>query len=362
MSGEERLIKYLQAVTLEILAIVAKSDMADPAAKIRALRQIDAILDQFGRTVEDILPESVIRSYYDGVQEANERLMGAGVGLTHTEVMTAEGKISQPFQKAIHLDAVQLVVNDTMLDMTAAIATARVSAGVAIDRALDRVNQDIATGFIRGDARRTTTIRVMDTFLKEGMTSFITKDGKKLPLNFYASTVVRTKTREASVQGSINRYRDTGQDLMQVVGNGDSCKICSAYKGMIFSLDGKTPGYPIAGQSDTPPFHPNCRCGGSPYVIEYKTAEEINEGLQRNSEFDPQADRRTPAQKAAYENEQRLRRAANAEMKQFMRWQERLGADAPKTLGAFKRMKRQNTIKFQELQSNYRSVSMTKGR
>ncbi|GIO25106.1 hypothetical protein J11TS1_36870 [Oceanobacillus sp. J11TS1] len=34
-----------------------------------------------------------------------------------------------------------------------------------------------------------------------------------------------------------------------------------------------------------------------------------------------------------------------------------LGDDAPKSLSAFRRMKRQNTTKFQELQSEYRSLA-----
>ncbi|MFD1066680.1 hypothetical protein [Oceanobacillus locisalsi] len=73
--------------------------------------------------------------------------------------------------------------------------------------------------------------------------------------------------------------------------------------------------------------------------------------------FDPEEDPRTPEQKKAYEKEQDARRRANAEKQQYARFKGVLGDDAPKNLGAFRRMKRQNTVKFQEMQSEYRSLA-----
>lgn len=361
--NSEELIRYLEAVTLEILSTLASSDLLDDAQRTAALNQINAMLNQFGKTVQDVLPQEVILSYFQGVEGANALLIGAGASLTHTAVFTNEGKITKPFQKVIHTRAVETLVEKTMGDMNAAIRTAKESVGINIERTLAQVKEDIATGIIRGDARKVTKLRVMDSFLKEGMTSFITSDRKKLPLNFYAETVVRTKTRDATVTGTVNRYRDTGSDLVQIVGNGDSCKTCSSYNGLVISLSGDTEGYPVLGQNgiQLPPFHPNCRCSCRPFLLRFVSAEEVATAQARNAKYEPGKDMRTPTQKKYYEQEQEARRKANAEQKQFMRWSEALGAEAPKTLGAFRRMKRTGSVKFQELQSEYRSLMQTKG-
>lgn len=361
--NSEQLIEYLQAVTMEILSTISAADMLDDASRLAAIRQIQNTLDQFGLTVQEVLPQEIIMSYFSGVEGANALLTGAGVSLATTTVFTPAGKIAQPFQKVIHLSAVERLVENTMDDMQAAIRTAKASVGINIEQTLAEVKKDLSVGLIRGDARNTTKLRVMKSFLDGGMTSFITKDNKRLPLNFYAATVARTKMREATVQGSVNRYKDTGSDLVQIVGNGDSCKTCSTYNGMVISLSGDTEGYPVLGENQIqlPPFHPNCRCSCRPFILRFVSAEEVRAAQKRNDKYEPGKDMRTKAERQAYEQEQKMRRIANEEQKQFMRWQEALGADAPKTLGAFRRMKRANSLKFQELQSNYRSLAMTKG-
>lgn len=359
--SQDIMLRYLQKATSEIFATVAAVDMMNEVKKRKALLHIDGILNQYKKTVQEVLPEDIIVKYFGGVDEANKMLGEAGVKLRHTKVLTDEGKISKPFQKAIHLEAVEELVQKSMGDMTAAIRTAQLSAGLAVEKALQGIRDDLVTGALKGDSRAMITNRVMKTFLKEGTTSFITSDGKSLPLDFYASTVVRTKNRDASVTGSRNRFIDAGQDLVMIVGNGDGCAYCAQFHGMVLSLEGKTEGFPLAEDFDLPPFHPNCDCGERPFVIDFKTSAEIAEAKARNAEYEPGVDRRTPEEKAMYEKQQELRRIANDEKKQFARWQATLGADAPKTLGSFRRMKHGNSLKFQELQSNYRSASAFKG-
>ena len=94
--------------------------------------------------------------------------------------------------------------------------------------------------------------------------------------------------------------------------------------------------------------------------MEYKSEEEINAESKKWDKFDPEKDTRTPAEKREYERTQKIRAQANAEQKQYARWVALLGDDAPKTIGGFRRMKRENTKNFQKLQSKYRSLSMKK--
>ena len=73
--------------------------------------------------------------------------------------------------------------------------------------------------------------------------------------------------------------------------------------------------------------------------------------------FDPGKDTRSESDKKEYRKEQEIRRKANEEKKQYYRYVALLGDDAPKTLGGFRRMKRSNSIKYQELKAEYRRVS-----
>lgn len=364
--NSDLLLTYLEKVIMEMLETVAAADFMADGAEGEVMQKINNILRQFGVTIEQVMPQAIILDYFGGVDEATAMIQEAGAAINPTLAITPEGLVAQPFQKTIHLRAVEELVDNAMLDMSAAILTAQASAGVVIAETLAKVKEDIAIGAIRGDARKTIQNRVMASFLADGMTSFQVEDknGKirNLPLRFYAMTVVRTKSREATVQGSKNRYIDSGHDLVQITGNGDSCETCARYNGLVVSLTGKTPGYPVLGSRGIklPPYHPNCRCGHRVFILRYASDEEIQEAKKRNKAYKETGDPRTPAQKAAYEDEQRKRQVANNNLKQFVRWQSALGAEAPKTFGAFQRMKRQNTVKFQQLQSEYLSISHTK--
>lgn len=104
----------------------------------------------------------------------------------------------------------------------------------------------------------------------------------------------------------------------------------------------------------------SCRHTTLPYVIEYKSKEDIQAEKNKWKKFNPDKDTRSPAEKREYEKEQAIRRQANAEKKQYARFNALLGDENYKTIGAFRRGKRENTKKFQQLQSKYRSLSMKK--
>lgn len=364
---EQQMLTYVRGVVNAMMQQVQLAKLTKPGSEIKILANINNILDQFGFAVADVIPKHLLVDYFGGVDAASQELFDAGIiegfgpgtGAAASGAgmaLTKQGLISKPFQKIIHMKALELLIDDTMDDMSAAIRTAKGSA----EKVLNNVRRDLAQAQISGATWKGTQADVMKSFREQGMTSFITSDGKELPLDFYSMTVVRTKQRAAAVQGSANRFIDAGQEFVEIVGNGDSCAKCSAHIGVIMSLTGATPDWPAAGSGghQLPPFHPNCRCGVRLFNMKRRSAEEIEAARRRNAAFDPEQDRRTPAQKAAYANEQKLRRIANSEKKTFMRMQEVLGAEAPKNLAAFRRMKRQDTDQFASLQTQMRSNIM----
>lgn len=360
--NEEQLLEYLQEIIIGITEKIGEKDLTEEEEQATLIEEISSLLQSFGIAIEEIIPKMIIEKYFSGVDQATSLLIAAGVNIAPAAALTSAGLVAKDFQKAIHLDAVEELLDNTLMDLKAAIRTAEASAITTINDTIKQVKGDITKGIIVGDARKVMQEKVARSFAQGGLTSFTTVDNKQLPLDFYAMTVTRTKMRDAAVKGSANRYTDSGQDLVKIIGNSDLCGVCAKYRNLVVSLSGNTPGYPKVGDNGIklPPFHPNDRCNVQPFVARFKTEEELAEAKKRNAAYEPDEDPRTPAQKRAYEKEQKARRQANAEKKQFMRWQAAMGADAPKTLGAFRRMKRENTPKFQELQSNYRSLMQTK--
>lgn len=354
---DQQLQRYLQEMVELIQLRIAESDLTKQQIGDRLIKEITDLLDQFGVTLEQVVPKRIALEYYGGVDEASALLVKAGAIERADKALIASGGIGKAFRKGVHLEAVTELLDDTMLDLRAAIRTAQQNAIGTINGTLQMVRDDIAQGLIAGDNRKVIQARVAMSFQQGGLTAFTTVDGKRLPLEFYAMTVSRTKTRQARVNGSTTRYEEIGQDLVRIVGNSDTCEVCARHQGMVVSLTGKTPGYPIVGKDiELPIYHPNCRCSVIPFVEQFKTQQEILEAKKRNAEYSPNADRRTPAQKKAYEKEQRLRRQANAEKKQFARFRMVLGEENYKSIGAFRRAKRENTPRFQDMQAEYRRV------
>lgn len=357
---DDELLRLLRGIVEDIHYKVGQTDWTKAAKAKAAKNQITLLLRRFDVAVDDLVPEMIAKEYFKGVQEASKLLVDEAIDVSAGAALGTGGKIAEEFRKPIYLDSLQKVLEETFLDLKAAIRTAELSAMTTIDSTIAKVKDEIAKGTITGNNRKVMQANVAKAFRDDGMTAFITKDGRSLPLDVYSGMVTRYKTREAGVSAASARFLDNGQDLVQVIEAGDCCAVCSPYKDMIFSLTGETPGYPVAGPDDLPPYHPGCFGSTTVYVASRKTPEEIEKGKQIVNDFDPDKDKRTPAQKKEYEKIQKLRRAANNEKKQFMRFNAALGADNYKTLGAFRTAKRNNTPKFQELQSAYRSAMANK--
>lgn len=358
MNPEELLAKYANDAVAEILLILLNETYGDSWKKEQTYQRIQAIIEQFGLVLEEIVPPLILKDYFEGVDKATLAMIAGGAAVAPALALTPEGLISKPFQKLVHMEAVESLIDAGMDDLRAARRTAIMSFKSNIDETLADVQSDIAKGFIKGDARKTTQKRVIESFQKGGLTSFVTSDGKRLPLNFYAMTVVRTKRVTASIEGSNRRYIDAGQDLVEIEGNGDQCAICARYRGMVISLTGKTEGYPVlGGDIKLPPYHPNCRCGHVVFMPKFLSAEEVEAAKKRNAKFDPEKDNRTPAQKAAYDSEQKKRRIANEENKLFDRMKNLQVDGLPANIGAFRSMKRNRPEKYAELMNQYKRIT-----
>lgn len=349
-SREEILIRMITEIMEAIVNDISEADdLFTEAKRAGLIESIFARLDELGIEIAEILPAGMAEEYFSGMGYAEEMLIVAGIGkatLVNTNI-----------NSRIHIEALEALVSDGVGDMKTAINNIKETAPKKLEQIMGDVLNTLGQTIITGDTRKTATARVSEIFLKEGLTAFKVEDknGKvrNLPLDFYAKTVVKTKLRQSHNKGTENRYKENKVDLVIVDEHYPTCKECASKQGIVISLTGKTKGYPTAKKVGLPPYHPNCRHTFRPYITSGKSAEEIEE--DKKKKYEPGKDNRTPAQKKAYEKEQEIRRKANQEKKDYEKLKAVLGADnVPKTLGAFRRMRRKRDLGWKKLQEDYR--------
>lgn len=359
--NSKQLLEVIKSLKHEILDLLINQNMADDQIAQQTLSIINNTFSRLNLEIEDVIPEETLIAYFGGVDEATKALSVAGVkpvnGLAAS--ISSSGKVASAFRNHVHLEAIAEITDNTMLDLKAAIRTARLNANASIETALESVKNDLKKGVIHGNTRKVTTQRVAESFAKEGMTSFTTVDGKKLPLDFYSEVVTRTNLKSANVQGANNRYLENGVGLVQIFERADGCSECAKYNGIVVSLTGEHKGFPTVQDAPLPPRHPSCRGSTRPFVIEYKTEKEIKDAKKKWENFNPNKDTRSKSNKAAYEKQQALNRKRNAEKKQYANYKAVLGDDAPKTLGGFRRSKASQSDNFIRMQQDYRDAMKT---
>lgn len=341
---KERVL-YLQE---QIAKLIATKDLLNEEEKQKVIRNIESLMEQSSDEVNEMVNEDLKSLYEYELNRAVKELKDRGINFKTT------------LNAQVHAEALDNILSDTFIDLRSAYRTAQQRLIKNIDRTIEEVKKEIADGIMYGDTRRKTVKRVYDDFLSKGLASFTTVDGKQLPLDFYAETVVRTKTSTASIHAHANTYQDAGVNLVEVVGASDPCNECAPYQNVVFSLDGEDKRFPHVNVKELFPLHPNCRCNVLPYVLDYETEESIKQKEKKGRSFDPTKDTRTEKQKREYKEIQDKRRIARQELKEYDKIKSVLGNEAPKTLGAYRRMKRNKTKGYDKIVSKMRSLTTLK--
>jgi hypothetical protein len=344
----DQIVQMCQNAVSDIIqAVGGVGNLLQDDGRMALIQSIAQRLTQLGADVDTILGPQLAQAYHQGMTDADALLSQAGKDVTMSGV-----------NKQVHLAGVQSIVADTMADMSASFRTALIMAVSDIDGILAEVNQDIATGMIKGDPSGYTAQKVAQTFAKSGMTSFVTKDGKRLPLDFYAQTVTRTKYRVAHTTGAVNRYQESGVYHVKIDEHSPTCKHCARFQGMVIALHkDHAQGFPVAGEGDAklPPYHPNCQHTARPFVMEGHSQTDINKEKRKWNSFDPDHDVRSDNEKQFYKTEQDIRKKARQEMKEYNIMKQTMPPeDVPKSLASYRRMKRKNDDSWKALQQKYK--------
>lgn len=248
MTAEQQLIALYRRVAkrlrIQIAADLEDERIGTAIYRQRQLAQINVVLGQLDRQARQ-LPAAVVAEAYD---------KGAGLAdvaagrLSIREAVTVRYAFNGAHERAPR------VLAD---NIARGLAGARVEIGRRVEDVYRSTALDaIAEGIIAGDTRRETSGRLKAELLRNGVTGFVARNGARWQLDTYVEMVTRTTTREAMTAGTEERMTETGDDLVEISDHATETEICKEFEGNVYSLTGKTPGYPILGPR--PPFHPRC--------------------------------------------------------------------------------------------------------
>jgi len=328
---QEKLDAIVRYATEQITNIIENGDIYDEKNTQRMFLAVQQIYDELGAIASEQIPEMLQEAYVSGVTNAIQQLGQLGIG-----VLTSNINIGDIMQAPLHTEAISNIVSDTLGDLAAAFRTAEKYSIKNIDLAIDEVKQEIANGMIVGMTDKQIAKRVGQKFGRRGMTAFVTKDGKHLPLDFYANAVTQTKIQTATNHGHLNRYEEMDVKHVIVTGNVPTCHECARYRGIVFSTKRGDPDFPHIDLYKTFPKHPHCRCNFRPYIVKFKSAEQLEQDKANARQFNPDKDPRSENEKKRYDAEQKAKSKARRKRHTFNKLKAELGKDGPQSFTEFK--------------------------
>lgn len=326
--SQEQIGKIIDYAYNQARTLVSRSDVnIEDDEEINYLySQLNLLYKELSNFMTEQLPASIYTTYVSGLKEAEQLLERAGM----SGIALGTGGIQEVVKVPLHIESISNIVSDTMGDLAAAFRTAEVYGHKNLDQAIYDVRNEIANGLITGMTTKQITQRVGEKFGQRGMTAFVTKDGKHLPLDFYAKTITRTKLQKAENHGHLNRYKERKVKLIEVTGNIPTCAECAAYRGIVFATE---PGdqFPYVDLHRLFPLHPNCQCNFRPYMVSFKSDEDVKQALEKARAFNPDADTRTVNEAKKYNAKQKAKAAARNKRLIFNKLKSKLGKDGPQS-------------------------------
>lgn len=182
------------------------------------------------------------------------------------------------------------------------------------------------------------------------------KDAFQVPIDSYAQMVARSTTRESGNIARETQLKENGYDLVKMTSHSPTCSLCASLQGRVYSISGNDKRFPPLSRAFPNGYHnvhPNCRHSVVPYIEELQEPEENQAVIEQSNQ--PYADPRPQDEKALYSKQQTQNRQMRQDRYQHERYKARLGEDAPKTFGAFHKLKKADNAKWAELQKSYRA-------
>lgn len=111
---------------------------------------------------------------------------------------------------------------------------------------LNKVSVEVGSGIIDGESAIRKTVR---EWSDDGIPALITRDGRKLGVEGYVRTVMRSTTNNMVNEMQDTRFNEYGIELIEVTSKAGARPKCAPYQGRIFSLKPNHPRYSYIGNT-----------------------------------------------------------------------------------------------------------------
>jgi hypothetical protein len=239
-----------RALEAQAQAAVASGAVATARGRRAQLASLLRALDQLGHDTDPIARRLAADAYHQAANLAAEQI--AGLNMAAPEIPGAFSGVSVQAVSALE---------DSILGR---LRDARQTVGRQINDVFAREQRRAALEALTGaHGSPGAAAKALERNLRtQGLTAFTDRSGRQWSLDTYSRMATRTVTREAVVQGSIDRMLSHRIDIARVSSHASACKICQPWEGALISLSGDVTEYqgePVSNSPDgIPPFHPNC--------------------------------------------------------------------------------------------------------
>jgi len=248
-----------------------KRVLTSEARRARVLiQEATEILAQLEADRSQWIAENVPNAYLRGIRDASLGLKEIGLAPVTS------------LEPQIHEAAINALIRDLQDDYAATDEQIlkgyrRMLRRTQLEALQDKmITERVAQATLQGQGRRELSKDIARRLIDEYGDKPIRVGARNYAADTYAELVARTKTREASTAGTINRVIESGQDLVMVTSHGAK-DACGFYEGKVFSVSGTSEKYPGLNElpNGGPPFHPNCIHVLAPFV------ESLSSGAER---------------------------------------------------------------------------------
>jgi hypothetical protein len=343
MATTELLVALYTSADERLRALIQSLVSSSPTQrrKQQLLRQVEQIIAELTGQAGTQMAQLTGESYRAGASSAVSSMTQAGIAIN---------SINETLKPLIHQRAAQAIMDEAFYSILE--ASDHMSAD-AKRRIEDVVRQANVRSLTEGVSRKQATRDAVVDLNNRGITGMVAKNGARIPVDKYMSGVVHYHQRKAHVTGQENLIVQNDLDLVYVNFVGITCEYCAVYQGRVYSISGQDKRFPKLEQR--PPYHSHCVHSLSAWIEEYTPPNEVEQMVKQSNR--PFADNRTEANINRYKELQRDKAKLNEDRKQFARYSAIAPDDTPKSLAAFRRMKYNNSVGWQELQGNYRKTN-----
>jgi len=238
-------------------ALIAQVEAAVAAGRVNTARgrraQLAALLrylEDLGRRTDPVARQVVQAAYAESAARTAQQI--AGLAFAAPELPGAFASVSAPALRALE---------ESMLGR---LEDARQTVGRRINDVFARAQRASAIQALAGvNASPQAAARALERNLRaQRVTAFVDRAGRQWDLSAYSRMAMRTVTREAVVQGSIDRMLSHSINLARVSDHNTKCPVCAPWEGRLIALAGDVQefqGEPVSDTGDgIPPIHPNC--------------------------------------------------------------------------------------------------------